>query len=213
MYYNTNPMGVLLVLPNLVYLSIIDIKYREVNNSELFPCLLIGIFTTVSTIITKGLEIRGLGFFLIGITLTLSLYYGGFLGGADVKLISILTLVYDPTMRYGITSNLDCIQLLYYFLILVLIFHLFRIVHNLFTVYSIGYLRPPLLNIWEMGFLCVFYRLKKISKIKATHYIILNFNSKDISIQLSQMGLICWLNQRIPMVPFITGSLLLTIFT
>ena len=215
MYYDATQIGLFLILTNLTYLSFIDIKYREVKNIELLPSLIIGVFTRAGRLLSIGkwIETKRIGLYLIGIALIVFLYIGGFLGGADVKLIFILLLLLDPTTDYGITSNLDCIQFLYYFLVSILLFYIIRFIHNILTVYRTNYQIPPQFSVQELVFLCTIYRLQKISKVTSTQHIVLEINSKNMGFQTSIYGILCWINARTPMVPFIAFSMVLTIFT
>jgi Flp pilus assembly protein protease CpaA len=215
MHYNGTQIGLVLILVELVYLATIDVKYRKIKNIELIPILIIGMITRAERLLSikKWFEIKEVELYLIGITLSVLLYIGGFLGGADVKLFFILLLVLDPTSRYGITSNLDCVQFFYYFLLVILLFYLLRLIHNLMTVYQTNYRISIHLSPWEQIFIYVFYRLQKITKVTTTQQIILEINLKKLGLQNSINGLLCWINDRTPMIPFIAFCIALMIFT
>ena len=218
MYYNVYSLSTFIGISLLLYLSLLDRKSRIVTNYELIPLLITCIVNMINQI--GSMEVifdrYYLIFYILGILTIIALYSAGFFGGADLKAFLIILFVINPTKNYGVTPNADGIQIFYYFLISLLFFFLTRTIRNIFIKRLCNYHPNHALNIREILFLYVCNRLQVFYKIKSIEIIILSINSKKTSIQQSinpPFCLLCWETHRVPMIPFITLSWILTTFT
>lgn len=218
MQYASNAFGTILIIVLLVYLSHEDYRTQRIENWELAPCLIIGITLTFYKIISSGISIQiySFGFYLIGIGFGIFLYYSGFFGGADLKIMLILFMVLDPTKKYGITPNLDGIQFFFYFLVSVLMFLMGRMMQNFIAISKTKYQNNSALDAREILFLCISCRFGRVKKISLHETILLKIGLKELNLLHSinsDSGVFCWSNKIIPIFPLITISLVLTVFT
>ncbi|MBN2154958.1 MAG: prepilin peptidase [Candidatus Lokiarchaeota archaeon] len=196
----------------LLHLSLIDVRYNRISNFELIPLFMISIYSLIYRIISQEYK-QIIVFLVIQTIISTYLYVARFIGPADYKIIIALSSILDPTSSYGITSNLDGVQFYYYFILIFLFFCSVRILLNRKNARRSKYLRNPSLNMMEMLFLYCFYQLSKLQNLPSGTVLLLEINSKLISIQNAQKISTCWVRRIIPIVPYIALSLILTIFS
>jgi Flp pilus assembly protein protease CpaA len=216
MHYDFIPISTVLISVLLVYFSSIDIRTRHLENQHLLPSFIIGISAVFNKLLNSILIYQGLIFLIISIAIGFVFYLIGFFGGADVKIIVILFMIIDPTKTYGITSNLDGIQFYFYFFTILLLFFLIRLVKNLINSIKFPFIKINDMKLREILYLCLICKLQKLYKVKLNNDILMKIDSARINFMFSftQNGsFYCWTRDHIAMIPFITTSTLLMIFT
>ncbi len=206
------------LVAQLIYLSILDIKYQRISNIELLPLILLGIFSISLRLFFDKIQVDSFKilFLVFHFGMSFYLYLTGFFGEADLKLNLILFFIILPSANHGITSNFDGLQYYLYFFISLLLFYSFQVILNVIITHWFQYSMNSFLSIWERIFLYSFCQLRPPSLFLNSIPLILQLNSQNVNIQIimskNQYSL-CWVKKRIPMVPFLTFSVGLAIFT
>jgi Flp pilus assembly protein protease CpaA len=218
MCYHFIQISTLLFITLLVYFALVDIRIQHLENQQLLPSFIIGIGAIFNKLINFDPVDQILNFLFLFLALTVGffLYISGFFGGADVKIIVILFMIIDPTKKYGITSSLDGIQFYFFYFSILLLFFLIRLLKNLIISVKIKFIKANNTKFGETLFLYTICNIRNLKRIKLGQEILLTINSAKINFSHSftQTGAIhCWIRDHIPMIPFLTISTLLMIFT
>jgi Flp pilus assembly protein protease CpaA len=218
MLYDYRSFCTICVVILLIYLSLEDLRIQRIDNWELMPILVVGVFITGFKLVNSEMSygIYSNIYYIIGPSIGFFLYSSGLFGGADLKILLILLMIIEPTNCFGITQNLDGIQFFYYLLISILFSLLIRLVHNIWTIIKTGCWKYRSFHIQEILFLCVSCRFLRLKKATPRDLIQLKLGLKEISFHNSmilELGVYCWSKIITPMFPFITISFILTIFT